>query len=535
MQPPPRRTIEDLTPEVFDDILFRAAPWAYDTVTLCLVRKSWNARCQRPAMWKYISPRYPPLLLSNAVTRSAPLSLRIYIQRKDREFPEGLRRVVEVIQKHLHRIESIKCDISADPLIDACTEIAFPDNASAANLRELDIDLFENNALCRALEEAFTRMPDLRLATLKCIGELTLDSYAMWEGSRLQRLTLTEVICPALPTFIKHLNACPCLEDLSIDCEAFEMSDSDTTEPRRLTPVTLPKLAYLSVSMMPHDMTDFLNGLTLPALRGIHMNLRVNEEADDDEVPNGNTLHLGEPHVMPLMKSISRIITIPLQQRNCSNIYFGEALMIHGTEAFTRPRDNIAGFCILHLEFHSSLERLSGLIDFARDIMFSTIANYSTIRTINISVPAVTKTGWTVERHYPYGCSRANFGKRESEIVAAIFTPLTWSTAKDGALPSLASINLRCVSDALRRTATRSVSECLALFRAKANHDIEFNLSIQMLRADPMGDGKYQERGWMDLLSDVDERRNWALDPPPRPELEDLHIPGVVTNITWVG
>ncbi|VDC00912.1 unnamed protein product [Peniophora sp. CBMAI 1063] len=524
-------TIHDLPLMVIDNILHLAAPRDGPPLHLSHACRHWSDLCRDPSFWRNISTGSSIKITELALTRSATQSLNVFILNNGRDHPHRLRRMVETIKQEIHRIESIECLAFGNELEYACRGIKFS-HASAPRLRDLRVEFFEDNALLRAMKRV--RAPALERAVVDTVGESSPLLFRLLTGAHLRCLSLTELNDITIPELHEHLSACPHLQDLSLSRGDFASAPLDSAHPTRLS-----ELTYLSVTLQPVDLADFLDGLELPALEGTLIRPCVNEE--DDSVLR-HTLCLQEDRVQHLLASILRTIAVPLHLRQCTRINFREALTFHGAGTMLRFAGHTSDTCIVHIAFDSHYWRKSGLLECAREIMYQIVACHPTVQTIDFMVPTVAfRTGWTIKRRYP-AYPRSKFAKKEGDALAAMLE----SGSRDASgvpLPLLTSISLSCVSDALQPSTMQAISASLKFFRDKAGHDIEFNLAIQELRRSLKDSDS--EVGWVDTPPNEEDARNWEVWPqpevtesdfmePPRPDLRPLYVPGVHLSVAWI-
>ncbi|VDC03281.1 unnamed protein product [Peniophora sp. CBMAI 1063] len=522
--------IQDLPAEVIDDILLLAKPRTSNAWAVSQVCHTWRARCMTHfAMWNTVSSQDTIACLKEALRRSGTHVLRVFIldDESSNDFARRVRFVVRVIEKRILRIESIECDMSGKDLSYACLGIEFPADTEAPALRSVNFTYADDNALLRILEDIHA--PFIENVQIDVMSEHIVAASQLWANSTLRSLTLTEMTT-SVTELTECLKGCKRLQRLSLTHGDFGEAPVEEDPP-----IELPDLVQLSLALQPLDMTQLLDKLDLPRLVATSFTPSRVNLAGEDWTP---AMHPLDEHINALIRSILRTVAKPLRRRRCDSIHFGSALIVDGTEPSQRPAGYPDNAPIMAFMFEEGFARQCGLLSFAREVMFGVIAMQSTLRTLDIAVPTVSlRAGWTVERHYPR-CPRAKFAKTESSILADLFTPSLWDDTYSSPLPSLASIKLRCVSDALQPVAIRAIANCVKRFRDKANHAIDLDITIQELRGDPNSD----ESNW-ELPPDTGNDPQWLqcgiaasdYETMPRPDLGALEVAGVTTRIRWKG
>ncbi|VDC00920.1 unnamed protein product [Peniophora sp. CBMAI 1063] len=514
---PAPATIYSLPAELLEDILLQSISGTDNAWSLSHVCRGWRARCMdRSAMWTSISSQHSVPRLEETLRRSGTQKLRIFlgVDYQRGNLTRRIRFVAEVVKACLHRIESLEFHLAGMTFDDVFKEIKFSPGTEAPVLRTVYVTCGEVDPFLRAF--IGVRAPALEQASIAEIGGLLPDISAMWDGSTLQTLSLTELREITVMELLGQLDRCKGLQCLSLSSSSLE--DSRTSRTAR---VMLPHLVHLSITLGPKYMAELLNGLELPTLMTTSF-MPASVHYEEDWSAYTQSL---DNHVQGLVGSILRTIAPLLRRRRCSSIHLQDDLVVSGARPPT-PAGYPDGLPIMRIFFDRSFRIQTGLLEFAREIVFTIVAMQPTLQTLDVTVPVISfGNAWPVEGYLPTE-SRERFAEVESTVLTRFFT-LSARTVNDGGLlPSLTSINLRCVSDALQSDAVQSMSDCIARLRDKAGHSFDLDLTVQELRDRPTFDESCGEPGWGFWSGPI------AL--PPRPDLGALHIAGVNTRIRWV-
>lgn len=490
---------------------------------------------QHPKMWATVSSAAPTRRSMEALKRSGTTCLKVLIRERlgHRDDTEcGIRNTLEILVNEICRVSAIECDASSSSLQSAFDNVVLLSKAvSAPELCYLRIEICEHNPLCDLLQNI--RAPCLATVNLSCTT-FSYDFFDLWKGPSLRHLSLHSSDIP-IYELQEHLLALPHLEEFNlIECR---LSGGDTAagQPKA---ILLPKLRSLHLCITPSDMSNLLKRLEPPVLSIVSLFLWVDGEIDDTSV---ETLRDDDADTDLLYNLVVNLYAAVLRRRRCQKMIVESDLSFYESDEHDYRNDR----AIVHLRLDVNLERV-GSLHFMWRVAAALIGDgkaAAAVSRLDLAVPVVIHSSkgicWSIVRHLPTSISRVAFADKESDLLTDLFTIISQAGGDDALLPAVNSINLDCISDALRAYAVLSISHFVRRLNADAVQDIIFDITVKVLeRCDEHTKSCEWENGWVQQLDDDDSHMGWEMysetpedandaKEPFRPDLSALRHPGV--------